>query len=220
MINKVIVVLMGFFFGVSLIVFFVCVGGGIYIKVVDVGADFVGKVEVGILEDYLFNFVIIVDNVGDNVGDVVGMGVDFFESYVGFMIGVMVLGVVLMVLLEFEGLKIGFGVIGVVLLFLCFVVIGIVVSMIGMMFVLVEEGGDFKVGFICGELIVVVIMFVGGYFIIISLLFVEWVLGGTKYIFMGVFYVSLIGFVCGLGIGFVIEYYIGFNKESVMEIFK
>lgn len=76
----------GFGFGVFFIVFFVCVVGGIYIKVVDVGVDFVGKVEVNILEDDFCNLVMVVDNVGDNVGDVVGMGVDFFEFFCGFII--------------------------------------------------------------------------------------------------------------------------------------
>lgn len=85
-------VISGFVMGVSLIVFFVCVGGGIYTKIVDVGFDFVGKVEVGIFEDDPRNLGVIVDNVGDCVGDMVGLGVDIFEFYCGVMIVAIVIG--------------------------------------------------------------------------------------------------------------------------------
>ena len=217
-ITKVITVLTGFSFGASSIALFARVGGGIYTKAADVGADLVGKVEAGIPEDHPLNPATIADNVGDNVGDVAGMGADLFESYVGSMIGAMVLGAVLMVLPEFKELTGSFGSLGVVLLPLCLAAIGIVASMIGTMFVSVEEGGDPKAALTRGELTSAVIMLAGGYFLIKNLLPAQWVLGGTTFTSIGVFYASLIGLACGLGIGFVTEYYTGFNKEPVREI--
>ena len=217
-ITKVITVITGFSFGASSIALFARVGGGIYTKAADVGADLVGKVEAGIPEDHPLNPATIADNVGDNVGDVAGMGADLFESYVGSMISAMVLGAVLMALPEFGEFKTGLGKLGVVMLPLCLAAIGIVASMIGMMFVSVEEGGDPKSGLTRGELTAAFIMLVGGYFLITNLLPAEWVMGDATYTRMGVFYASLIGLLCGLGIGFVTEYYTGFNKKPVMEI--
>jgi len=200
------------------------VGGGIYTKAADVGADLVGKVEAGIPEDHPLNPATIADNVGDNVGDVAGMGADLFESYVGSMISAMVLGAVLMGLPEFKDFADGIGTIGVVMLPLCLAAIGIVASMIGMMFVSVEEGGDPKSGLTRGELTAAGIMLVGGYFLITNLLPDTWETKDAEgmvtgsYTAMGVFCASLIGLLCGLGIGFVTEYYTGFNKKPVMEI--
>ena len=223
-ITKVITVITGFSFGASSIALFARVGGGIYTKAADVGADLVGKVEAGIPEDHPLNPATIADNVGDNVGDVAGMGADLFESYVGSMISAMVLGAVLMGLPEFKGFADGIGTIGVVMLPLCLAAIGIVASMIGMMFVSVEEGGDPKSGLTRGELTAAVIMLVGGYFLITNLLPDTWETKDAEgmvtgsYTAMGVFCASLIGLLCGLGIGFVTEYYTGFNKKPVMEI--
>jgi len=216
--NKILTVLTGFSFGASSIALFARVGGGIYTKAADVGADLVGKVEAGIPEDHPLNPATIADNVGDNVGDVAGMGADLFESYVGSMIGAMVLGVLLMGLPEFKEISGGIGAIGVVMLPLCLAAVGIMASMIGTMFVSVEEGGDPKAGLTRGELTAAIIMLVGAYFLINNLLPETWEKDGATYSAMGVFWASLIGLACGLGIGFVTEYYTGFNKAPVEEI--
>jgi K(+)-stimulated pyrophosphate-energized sodium pump len=216
-ITKVITVLTGFSFGASSIALFARVGGGIYTKAADVGADLVGTVEAGIPEDHPLNPATIADNVGDNVGDVAGMGADLFESYVGSMIGAMVLGA------TFVGLT-GFGSgdtldgLGAVVLPLILAAIGIVASVLGTLFVSVKEGGDPKTGLTRGELIAAVLMLVGGYFAITNILPDEWTKDGQNYTALGVFYASILGLVCGLAIGFVTEYYTGIHKKPVVAI--
>jgi K(+)-stimulated pyrophosphate-energized sodium pump len=137
--RKVITIITGFSFGASSIALFARVGGGIYTKAADVGADLVGKVEAGIPEDHPLNPATIADNVGDNVGDVAGMGADLFESYVGSIIGTMVLGSAFFIIPEFAE---KFDGLGAVLLPLVIAGIGIVMSIIGTFFVKVKEGGD------------------------------------------------------------------------------
>ena len=131
-IGKTISVLTGFSFGASSIALFARVGGGIYTKAADVGADLVGKVEAGIPEDHPLNPATIADNVGDNVGDVAGMGADLFESYVGSMIGAMVLGALFVASF---GQNEVFNGLGAVLLPLFLAAMGIIASMIGAQFV-------------------------------------------------------------------------------------
>ena len=135
--------LSGFSLGASSIALFARVGGGIYTKAADVGADLVGKVEAGIPEDHPLNPATIADNVGDNVGDVAGMGADLFESYVGAIVSAMILGVV-----WFGGLTAlepGAG-LNAVLLPLVIALIGIVASIIGFFFVRTKEGGNPQAG--------------------------------------------------------------------------
>ncbi len=127
-------VISGFSLGASSIALFARVGGGIYTKAADVGADLVGKVEAGIPEDHPLNPATIADNVGDNVGDVAGMGADLFESYVGSIVGSMVLGASILALGKFD--------INFVILPLFIAAAGIVVSIIGTFMVSVKEGGD------------------------------------------------------------------------------
>jgi K(+)-stimulated pyrophosphate-energized sodium pump len=128
--QKVLNVITGFSMGASSIALFARVGGGIYTKAADVGADLVGKVEAGLPEDDPRNPAVIADNVGDNVGDVAGMGADLFESYVGAIIGAMVLG------LGFDAGD------NPVILPLIIAAAGIICSMVGTVFVKTKEGGN------------------------------------------------------------------------------
>ena len=132
-------ILSGFSLGASSIALFARVGGGIYTKAADVGADLVGKVEAGIPEDHPLNPATIADNVGDNVGDVAGMGADLFESYVGAIISSMIIGAGWFIGLE--AAQEGSGM-NAVYLPLVVAVIGIIASIIGFFFVRTEEGGD------------------------------------------------------------------------------
>ena len=132
-------ILSGFSLGASSIALFARVGGGIYTKAADVGADLVGKVEAGIPEDHPLNPATIADNVGDNVGDVAGMGADLFESYVGAIISSMILGAAWYLGLAAVDPEIGMNA---VYLPLVIATIGIIASIIGFFFVRTKEGGD------------------------------------------------------------------------------
>ena len=133
-------VLTGFSFGASSIALFARVGGGIYTKAADVGADLVGKVEAGIPEDHPLNPATIADNVGDNVGDVAGMGADLFESYVGSIIGTMILGAAMVAgATNYQDDLNNFSLI---VLPLILGAIGIVTSIMGTFLVKVGDGGD------------------------------------------------------------------------------
>ncbi len=217
-ISKVVSVIAGYSFGASLIALFARVGGGIYTKAADVGADLVGKVEAGIPEDHPLNPATIADNVGDNVGDVAGMGADLFESYVGSIIGAMVLGATFTVSLQsvdaFNGLS-------AVLLPLFLAGFGILASMAGTFFVKVKDESDPHPhrALNRGEIIAAVIMLVGAVFIIRGVLPAQWVDDAGKiYTSWGVFFASLTGLAAGLAIGFVTEYYTGTGKPPVVSI--
>ncbi len=218
-INKVITVLTGFSFGASSIALFARVGGGIYTKAADVGADLVGKVEAGIPEDHPLNPATIADNVGDNVGDVAGMGADLFESYVGAIVGTMVLGAV------FVGTAVGFETgndfsgLNAVLLPLVLSGAGILTSILGTFFVKVNEGGDPQKALNRGEFISAALMLAATYFIVMWMLPASWTgANGFAYSAMGVFYAVIIGLVSGLAIGIITEYYTGTGTKPVKSI--
>ncbi len=213
-VNRAITVLTGFSFGASSVALFARVGGGIYTKAADVGADLVGKVEAGIPEDHPLNPATIADNVGDNVGDVAGMGADLFESYVGSIIGTMVLGAALMLAPEMAGA----GQLGPVLLPLALAGFGILTSVAGTFFVRVKEGGDPQKALNAGEFLSAGIMLVGSYFIIGAMLPEQWTLGGQEYSSNGVFWATILGLAAGLAIGLVTEYYTGFGTKPVQSI--
>ncbi len=151
--DTVIKVISGFSLGASSIALFARVGGGIYTKAADVGADLVGKVEAGIPEDHPLNPATIADNVGDNVGDVAGMGADLFESFVGVMIGVIILAAaqVSEILVQLP---------------LTLAAAGIFVSIIGTFLVMTEEGGNPQTALNKGHLGAAFLMLIVSYFVI------------------------------------------------------
>lgn len=223
--NQVITVLTGFSFGASSIALFARVGGGIYTKAADVGADLVGKVEAGIPEDHPLNPATIADNVGDNVGDVAGMGADLFESYVGSIVGTMVLGAAFMV----PGFSDNFDGLSAVLLPLVLAGVGIVMSFLGTFFVKVKEGGDPQRALNMGEFVSSIIMIGASYFIITWMLPAEWWFKdplyawtdpdkGNHYTAMGIFWATVIGLVGGVLVGLVTEHYTGMGKGPVNSI--
>ncbi len=214
-ISKVINVLAGFSLGASSIAFFARVGGGIYTKAADVGADLVGKVEAGIPEDHPLNPATIADNVGDNVGDVAGMGADLFESYVGSIVGTMVLGAAFVVLPEFSG---NFNGLGAVLLPLALASAGILVSIIGTFFVKVKEGGSPQKALNMGEFGSSILMVFVSLVLILFMLPDSWNFNGHTYKAMGVFWATIAGLCAGLGIGKITEYYTGTGTRPVLSI--
>lgn len=219
--HRVITVITGFSFGASSIALFARVGGGIYTKAADVGADLVGKVEAGIPEDHPLNPATIADNVGDNVGDVAGMGADLFESYVGSIVGTMVLGAAFFGLPEFQG---SFNGLGAILLPLAVAGVGIIMSILGTFFVRVKEGGDPQKALNLGEFGSSFLMIVALYFIIYWILPARWSyedpLYGTTYEItsLNIFFATVIGLVAGVLIGVITEFYTGFGKPPVKSI--
>ena len=216
-INRVITVITGFSFGASSIALFARVGGGIYTKAADVGADLVGKVEAGIPEDHPLNPATIADNVGDNVGDVAGMGADLFESYVGSIIGTMVLGAAFIGLTGFENTN-DFGGLNAVLLPLVLASVGIVTSILGTFFVKVKEGGDPQKALNRGEFLSAGVMLAATFGIVNWMLPAEWTFEGTTYTSMGVFWAVIFGLAGGLLIGMITEYYTGTGTKPVKSI--
>ena len=211
-ITKVLNIMSGFSLGASSIALFARVGGGIYTKAADVGADLVGKVEAGIPEDHPLNPATIADNVGDNVGDVAGMGADLFESYVGSIIGSMVLGASIFIAL---GTPNG---INFVLLPLYIAGAGIIVSIIGTFMVSVKEGGDPQKALNQGEFGSAVIMVAVIFFLIQKFLPSSFIFGGLEYQSIGVFYATIFGLAAGLGIGLITEHYTGTGTPPVKSI--
>src|SRR3990172_5261092 len=197
--NKVIVVITGFSFGASSIALFARVGGGIYTKAADVGADLVGKVEAGIHEDHPLNPATIADNVGDNVGDVAGMGADLFESYVGSIVGAMVLGAAA-------------GSVQLVVLPLALAGAGILVSVIGTFLVRTREGGDPQMALNLGTFGAGLAMAALTYPIVVRVGPATFTLGGVEYSSMGIFGATITGLLAGIGIGLLTEYYTAEKK--------
>ena len=206
--EKVLPILSGFSLGASLIALFARVGGGIFTKAADVGADLVGKVEAGIPEDDPRNPATIADNVGDNVGDVAGMGADLFESYVGSIIGTMVLGAAA-------------GVTELVILPLIIAAAGIVLSIAGTFLVRTKEGGNpqtaLNVGTFGAGIATAIVVFP----------IIKWlapaegfVLHGEQYTGVGIFWATIAGLFGGIAIGMLTEYYTAENRGPAHKIAK
>ena len=210
--NKVITVISGFSLGASSIALFARVGGGIYTKAADVGADLVGKVEAGIPEDHPLNPATIADNVGDNVGDVAGMGADLFESYVGSIIGSMVLGASIVVMGGFD--------ISFVILPLLIAASGIIMSIVGTFLVAVKEGGNPQKALNKGLFVSSFILIGVIYFLIQNILPMNFTLNGLSYTNTGVFIATTIGLFAGLGIGIITEHYTGTHTSITNSIVK
>jgi K(+)-stimulated pyrophosphate-energized sodium pump len=214
-------VISSFSLGASSIALFARVGGGIYTKAADVGADLVGKVEAGIPEDHPLNPATIADNVGDNVGDVAGMGSDLFESFVGAIIATMIIGASFVQLTpfqeEFE--------LGAVILPLALGGIGIITSIIGALFVKLKNSNDLHKALNRGEVISMAILIVSSFFLIRWLLPESWsyetLIGGAqKYSDLNVFFATLIGIATGYLIGKVTLYHTATGKRPVESIVK
>ncbi len=205
---EVLTVVTGFGLGASSIALFARVGGGIFTKAADVGADLVGKVEAGIPEDDPRNPAVIADNVGDNVGDVAGMGADLYESYVGSIIAAMVLGVAVAAT-QFPNAD----AMSVIILPLVISAVGIVASIIGSLFVRTNktESSAIHMAFNKGLLSALVLVVIATYFLLNMLL-------GAEYI--GVFYATVAGLVAGFIIGLITEYYTSFDRKPTLSIVK
>ena len=218
--------LAGFSLGAESIALFARVGGGIYTKAADVGADLVGKVEAGIPEDDPRNPATIADNVGDNVGDVAGMGADLFGSYVATVLAAMVLGNY--VITDMGGsINDTFGGIGPILLPMAIAGVGIIISLVGTLFVKINSN-DAKEAEVMGALnkgngisilLVAVSCFVLVDYMLPGTLSMEFFGEGVKEISsMNVFYATLTGLIVGWFISAITEYYTGLGKKPVLEI--
>ena len=222
-------VLAGFSLGAESIALFARVGGGIYTKAADVGADLVGKVEAGIPEDDPRNPATIADNVGDNVGDVAGMGADLFGSYVATVLAAMVLGNY--VIRDMGGsIADSFGGIGPILLPVLIAGIGIIFSIVGTWVVRVneKEASEAKVQAALnrGNWLAIILTGIVCYFVIHWLLpseitmqnFHQGEFGETTTTSMRVYYAVLVGLAVGALISVITEYYTGLGKKPVMDI--
>ena len=224
--KRVLSTLSGFSLGASSIALFARVGGGIYTKAADVGADLAGKVYAGIPEDDPRNPAVIADNVGDNVGDVAGMGADLFESYVGSILGTMLLGVAFVPYFDGlgnEGVKLAYPLNG-VLLPLVLAAVGILVAIGGSFLVKVKDGGSPQRALNIGEFGASGVMLVLSYFIIKLMLPAKWTAAdpiterAQLFTNDGVFLAVAVGLVAGVLIGIITEHYCSTTKKATYDI--
>jgi K(+)-stimulated pyrophosphate-energized sodium pump len=212
--EKALEVLAGFSLGAESIALFARVGGGIYTKAADVGADLVGKVEAGIPEDDVRNPATIADNVGDNVGDVAGMGADLFGSYVATILATMVLGREIVSKDQFGG-------IAPILLPMMIAGLGIVFSIIGMLFVKIkDEKGNVQAALNLGNYSSIIITGIVSFFLVTWMLPENLIIRGVAFSNMQVFYAIILGLVVGTLMSIITEYYTAMGKRPVLSIIK
>ena len=205
-------VLTGFSLGAESIALFARVGGGIYTKAADVGADLVGKVEAGIPEDDVRNPATIADNVGDNVGDVAGMGADLFGSYVATILATMVLGQEIVVIDNFGGMS-------PILLPMVICGLGIIFSIIGFSFVRIKnDQSNVQDALNLGNWSSMIITVVASYFIVMWMLPDTMNLRGYEFSKLNVFLAIVVGTVVGAVMSIVTEYYTAMGKAPVNSI--
>jgi K(+)-stimulated pyrophosphate-energized sodium pump len=206
---EVVNIVSGFSMGASSIALFARVGGGIFTKAADVGADLVGKVEAGIPEDDPRNPAVIADNVGDNVGDIAGMGADLYESYVGSIVATMLVGAVGAVGAQATGIPVR----NLVLLPLIIAAAGIVASVIGSFFVRSSknEASAIHKAFNAGTFASLILTVIATY------LLVQYMLGSA---YVGVTIATVAGLLAGFLIGLVTEYYTSYERPPTLRIVK
>ena len=202
-------VLMGFSLGSESIALFARVGGGIYTKAADVGADLVGKVEAGIPEDDPRNPATIADNVGDNVGDVAGMGADLFGSYVATILATMVLGQEIISADNFGGMS-------PILLPMVIAGIGLLFSAISMFLVKIkDENSSVQKALNMGNWTSIILVTISAYPLTQWMMPESMVLRGHEFTNMGVFYAIVVGSIVGALMSWITEYYTSMGKKPV-----
>ncbi len=205
-------VLAGFSLGAESIALFARVGGGIYTKAADVGADLVGKVEAGIPEDDVRNPATIADNVGDNVGDVAGMGADLFGSYVATILATMVLGQEINVQDNVGGFS-------PVILPMIIAGVGLLASLVSTFFVRIKSETDSVQNALnIGNWASIIITLIASYFLVDHLLPETLSLRGHEFTSNGVFMAIVVGLVVGALMSIITEYYTAMGKRPVLSI--
>jgi K(+)-stimulated pyrophosphate-energized sodium pump len=217
--ERTIEVLTGFSLGAESIALFARVGGGIYTKAADVGADLVGKVEAGIPEDDPRNPATIADNVGDNVGDVAGMGADLFGSYVATVLATMVLG------RETTSTGDNFGGMAPILLPMLIAGVGIILSIIGTLFVRISDSAGNSTAAVqralnMGNWGSIVLTAIACYFLVNFVLPPTMNLRGNEFTREGVFGAIIVGLAVGTLMSMITEYYTAMGKRPVMSIIR
>ena len=217
-------ILTGFSLGAESIALFARVGGGIYTKAADVGADLVGKVEAGIPEDDPRNPATIADNVGDNVGDVAGMGADLFGSYVATVLATMVLG---QEVTGANGAKLvdAFGGLSPILLPMLIAGVGILLSIIGTFFVRISENAGLNTATVqralnMGNYGSMILTAIACYFLVSNILPETMTLRGLEFTRNGVIGAIAVGLIVGTLMSIITEYYTAMGKRPVLSIIK